>query len=156
MYLLVREVTKLFAPGFEEALTNHVTMVWLVLNRFEGRKQDFKALVNGEHKFDLEYIGTVVKFVVFVLTQTSLFLANQMEIAARLKALENGRRMPELFESRYGSASWSRARMQRVIQDGRRVMNFGSLKWTRFDNASCQIYWHIGFDSDFSAPFGHN
>lgn len=87
--LLIREVTKFFAPGFGGGYAKFATLIWWVLDYVQVRIQDIEILFNREHEFELEYIGsTCAKFFKSMASGTRAGLAMQKEIAERLKALE--------------------------------------------------------------------
>lgn len=90
VHLLVREVTKFFAPGFEVGLTSVATGAWFTFNRLEVSTQDIRAfLIDSEHKSGLKYIGSLgVKFVKLAASEMSACAAMAEELKVRLKTLE--------------------------------------------------------------------
>jgi hypothetical protein len=87
--LLLLEVTKFFAPGFEVELTETATMTWWNIHHFKHLAQEIKELALREHRFELRYIGPLcVKFVKIVASEVSAWAEVEKAIAARQKALE--------------------------------------------------------------------
>lgn len=86
--LLFYEVVKFFAPGFEECLCSGAIGSWWTTRQLKGREEGFHNFINGDHKFELRYIGCLcIKVVKLIASELNAGLANYKEITARQKAL---------------------------------------------------------------------
>jgi hypothetical protein len=92
VYLLFHSVIQFFAPGVEEGVCAIAAGSWGALQRWSGREEEFQDwLENGDHKFELRYIGSVcVKAVKLIASEMSAVRTYFKEIVAQQKELREG------------------------------------------------------------------
>lgn len=89
VHLLFREVTKFFAPGFEESLTKNATLRWWCLSRYGSNQDFFNAFTNVENSFGLKYIESwVLKSFTFIASEMHVFEGVKNRVSARLEELK--------------------------------------------------------------------
>lgn len=87
--LLFGEVTKFFAPGFEEGLTKNATLRWWCLSRYGSNQDFFNAFTNVENNFGLKYTESwVLKSFTFIASEMHVFEGVQNKVVARQKELK--------------------------------------------------------------------
>jgi hypothetical protein len=89
VYLLFHSVVQFFAPGVEEGICGIAIGSWGALQRWSGREEEFQDwLENGDHKFELRYIGSVcVKVVKVIASEMSAGRTYYKGVVAQQKAL---------------------------------------------------------------------
>jgi hypothetical protein len=86
VYSLFYEVVKFFAPGMEEGVCAIAIVTCLGIQRWKGREEEFHDWLNGDHKFEFRYIGSVcIKVVKLVASEISAFKTYHKGIIARQK-----------------------------------------------------------------------
>jgi hypothetical protein len=86
VYSLFYEVVKFFAPGMEEGVCAIAIAACLGIQRWKGREEEFHGWLNGDHKFEFRYIGSVcIKVVKLVASEICAFKTYHKEMIARQK-----------------------------------------------------------------------